>query len=108
VLLLDEPTRGLDAGAKEALARHLDELAAGGVAVVVATHDVELAARVARRMVVLEGGRVRADGPTGEVMARLPAFASEMARLFGAGVAGDLLTVDDVLARLGAAPRGPR
>jgi energy-coupling factor transport system ATP-binding protein len=108
VLLLDEPTRGLDAGAKEALARHLDELAAGGVAVVVATHDVELAARVAGRMVVLDGGWVAADGPTGEVMTRFPAFASEMARLFGAGVAGDLLTVDDVLARLGAAPRGPR
>jgi energy-coupling factor transport system ATP-binding protein len=57
-LLLDEPTRGLDAASRAALAEILDELAAGGVAVLVATHDLELAARFARRSLLLERGRL--------------------------------------------------
>ena len=63
LVLLDEPTRGLDYGAKERLAQHLRDLAARGHSVVVATHDVELVAEVADRVVVLADGEVITDGP---------------------------------------------
>ncbi|NEE26217.1 AAA family ATPase, partial [Streptomyces sp. SID7982] len=53
VLLLDEPTRGLDYRAKTQLIAMVDELAAEGRSVVVSTHDVEFAARAADRVVVL-------------------------------------------------------
>ncbi|MGL5818629.1 MAG: ABC transporter ATP-binding protein, partial [Phycicoccus sp.] len=67
VLLLDEPTRGLDPGAKAALAVVLRGIAARGRAVAVSSHDVEFVAEVADRVVVLAGGEVVADGPTAEV-----------------------------------------
>jgi energy-coupling factor transport system ATP-binding protein len=94
VLLLDEPTRGLDAGAKGSLLEILLELSAGGVALVVATHDVELAARFARRAVLLDGGRVAADGPARQVLTAHPRFAPQLGRLLGDP---RFLTVSDVL-----------
>ena len=94
VLLLDEPTRGLDAGAKQSLLEILLELSAGGVALVVATHDVELAARFARRAVLLDGGRVAADGPARQVLTAHPRFAPQLGRLLGDP---RFLTVSDVL-----------
>jgi energy-coupling factor transport system ATP-binding protein len=96
-LLLDEPTRGLDAPAKAALARLLRELAAGGAAVVVATHDAELVADCASRAVLIDTGRVTADGPPAEVLPGTP-FEPEISRLFGMP---GVLTVDDALAALG-------
>ncbi len=62
VLLLDEPTRGMDALSRTALERAVQEHAAEGGAVVLATHDVELAARCASRVVVLGDGDVIAEG----------------------------------------------
>src|SRR5690606_41548544 len=60
---LDEPTRGLDYGAKQRLGHALRDLAAGGTTVLLATHDVELAAEVADRVVILADGEVVTDGP---------------------------------------------
>jgi energy-coupling factor transport system ATP-binding protein len=81
VLLLDEPTRGLDYAAKARLTTILAERAAAGCAVVVATHDVELAAEVATRVVVLAEGEVVADGPARQVLADSPAFAPQVAKV---------------------------
>ncbi len=81
LLLLDEPTRGLDYRAKERLVLVLRELAASGSTVVLATHDVELAAEVAERVVVLADGEVVADGPVHEVLAGSPAFAPQVAKI---------------------------
>ncbi|MCL6537663.1 MAG: ATP-binding cassette domain-containing protein [Acidothermus sp.] len=81
LLLLDEPTRGLDYAAKERLAAILRARAEAGRAVVLATHDVELAAEVATRTVVLADGEVVADGPTAEVVTATPAFAPQVARI---------------------------
>jgi len=69
VLLLDEPTRGMDAWARSALERALAEHAAAGGAAVLATHDVELAARCATRAVVLGSGEVVASGSARSVLA---------------------------------------
>jgi len=81
VVLLDEPTRGLDYQAKAGLAAALDLLAAQGRAVVVATHDVEFAATVADRVVVMAEGTVVADGPAPVVLTASPAFAPQVAKI---------------------------
>ena len=95
LLLLDEPTRGLDTLQKADLAVLLRGLARDGAAVLLTTHDVELAAMVADRVVVLDEGRVVHDGPTAAVMRVAPAFASQIAHLWPDT---GWLTVDDVLA----------
>ncbi|MEV5685886.1 ATP-binding cassette domain-containing protein [Streptomyces sp. NPDC052164] len=81
VLLLDEPTRGLDYRAKSELIRIVDELAAEGRAVVISTHDVEFVARAADRVVVMAEGDVVADGPTTEVIVASPVFAPQTAKI---------------------------
>ncbi|MDX3736980.1 MULTISPECIES: ABC transporter ATP-binding protein [Streptomyces] len=81
LLLLDEPTRGLDYAAKARLVGVLRGLAAEGHAIVLATHDVELAAELAHRVVILADGEVVADGPTGQVVVSSPAFAPQTAKI---------------------------
>ena len=87
LVCLDEPTRGMDAARKQALRDWLGEVAASGSAVVVATHDVEFAARFADRVVLLGEGEVLADGPPAQVLAGGWYFATEVARILdGAAV----------------------
>jgi energy-coupling factor transporter ATP-binding protein EcfA2 len=81
VLLLDEPTRGLDYPGKAALRAVLRDLAAEGRAVVVSTHDVEFVAATADRVVVMAEGEVIADGRTAEVVVASPAFAPQVAKI---------------------------
>ncbi|MGW2301675.1 ABC transporter ATP-binding protein [Streptomyces sp. NPDC001809] len=81
LLLLDEPTRGLDYAAKARLVTHLRALAADGHAIVLATHDVELAAELAHRVVIIADGEVVADGPTAEVVVSSPAFSPQVAKI---------------------------
>lgn len=81
LLLLDEPTRGLDYAAKARLVTILRELAAEGHAIVLATHDVELAAELAHRVVILAEGEVVADGPAAEVVVASPSFAPQVTKI---------------------------
>jgi energy-coupling factor transport system ATP-binding protein len=81
VVLLDEPTRGLDYNAKRSLIRIVHELATDGRAVVISTHDVEFVAGAADRVVVLADGDVVADGPTADVVVASPAFAPQVAKI---------------------------
>lgn len=90
VLLLDEPTRGMDASSRAALERAVAGIAAAGGAVVLATHDVELAARCATRAVVLGDGDVVADGSSRAVLAG-SLFAPQVLR-----VVPPFLTVEEV------------
>jgi energy-coupling factor transport system ATP-binding protein len=97
LLLLDEPTRGLDYRAKERLGMLLQTFAEAGAAVVLATHDVELAAEIASTTVVLADGEIVSEGPTAEVVTASPAFAPQVAKvlaplpwLTAAGVADSL------------------
>jgi energy-coupling factor transport system ATP-binding protein len=96
VLLLDEPTRGLDYAAKHALAVTLRSMAADGRAVLIATHDVEFVAQVADHVVVLAEGEVVSSGPVRRVVAESPAFAPQVTKVLGA----PWLRVDEVVARL--------
>jgi cobalt/nickel transport system ATP-binding protein len=68
LLLCDEPTAGLDHLARARLRSVLDAVAAGGAAVVMATHDVDFVLEWSDRAVVLHEGAVVADGPTAEVL----------------------------------------
>jgi len=85
LLLLDEPTRGLDPDSKDRLVRFLRAHAADGGAAIVATHDVELAAAVATRVVMLAAGEVIADGAPAAVLGDSHVFAPQMTRVFGPG-----------------------
>ena len=78
---LDEPTRGLDYPAKQRLVETLRGLAAGGHGIVIATHDVELAAELADRIVVLADGEVVADGDATDVVVSSPIFAPQVSKV---------------------------
>ncbi len=82
LLLLDEPTRGLDYAAKAQLAAMLADLAADGRAVVVSSHDVEFVAAATQRLVVMADGDIIADGATREVCTSSPTFAPQVAKVF--------------------------
>jgi energy-coupling factor transport system ATP-binding protein len=93
VLLLDEPTRGLDYNAKAELRHIIDRLALSGVAVVVSTHDVEFAAAVSRRTLLMADGEIIADGDTAGLLTSSPAYAPQMSKVFAPI---PVLTPDDV------------
>ncbi|MDN5778547.1 MAG: ATP-binding cassette domain-containing protein [Humibacillus sp.] len=97
VLLLDEPTRGLDYGAKQRLGATLAGLAARGTTVLLATHDVELCAEVADRVVILADGEIVSDGPAREVLSSSPAFAPQVTKVL---LPQTWLTVAEVAAAL--------
>ncbi len=99
VLLLDEPTRGLDYSAKAELRRMIGELAADGRAVLISTHDVEFAAATSRRTLLMADGELIADGSTAEVLTSSPAYAPQMAKVFAPL---QILTPDEVAAGLPA------
>ncbi len=98
VLLLDEPTRGLDYAAKARLRAILAELAEDGHAVVVATHDVEFVAHAADRVVVLAEGVVVASATTEHALAASPVFAPQVAKVMAPQ---EWLTVEQVACALG-------
>jgi energy-coupling factor transport system ATP-binding protein len=81
VILLDEPTRGLDYHAKRSLVGVIDDLSARGHAVVIATHDVEFVATAADRVIVMGDGDLVADGPTHDVVVASPSFAPQVAKI---------------------------
>lgn len=103
VLLLDEPTRGMDAVCKRALVATLRQLRADGVAILLATHDVELVAEVATRVALLGDGRIVADGGPRTVLSGSLTFTTAINKLYGDG----FLTPGDVLVGLGL-PEGSR
>jgi energy-coupling factor transport system ATP-binding protein len=91
VWLLDEPTRGADGVAKAWLAAHVRNHAARGGAAIVATHDIESAARYATRVIALDGGRIVHDLPAARAFAADGPFPTQVARLLAGAV-----TVEDI------------
>ncbi|MDO5503404.1 MAG: ATP-binding cassette domain-containing protein [Actinomycetia bacterium] len=107
VVMLDEPTRGLDYAAKAALISALREMARptradggrAGQCIIVSTHDVEFAAQVADRVLVMAEGEIVADGPPREILVSSPAFAPQVSKILAPA---PLLTVADVRTALAA------
>jgi energy-coupling factor transport system ATP-binding protein len=83
ILLLDEPTRGLDYEAKRQLARIIGELRQAGKAIAVATHDVEFAAQIATDVLVLDGGRVSQTGKPEQIFGFDGPLPSEVSKALG-------------------------
>jgi energy-coupling factor transport system ATP-binding protein len=100
VLILDEPTRGLDYQAKKELTKVLIDFArATNKCVVLATHDVELVAELATRVMFLADGDIVADGSTLEVLLSSPAFAPQVSKVMSPQ---PWLKISDVLAAIQA------
>ena len=98
LLLLDEPTRGMDRGRKGELAELGRHLAGRGAAVMIATHDVEFAAGFADRVILLARGEVAADGSAAELLSGGWYFSSEVARILD----GAAITVEQGISALRA------
>lgn len=102
VMLLDEPTRGLDYAAKDVLADLIGGLTRDGLSVVVATHDVEFVATIADRVVLMADGDIVVDSSAVEALAGSPAFSTQVAKVLGP----PWLTVNDVVQALTTEPCG--
>ncbi len=102
VILLDEPTRGLDYTGKRALVGILDSLAAEGRVVAISTHDVEFVAAAADLVIVMADGDVVAGGRTVDVVGASPAFAPQVAKILSPLA---YLTIDQVKVAVGVAAR---
>jgi energy-coupling factor transport system ATP-binding protein len=109
VVALDEPTRGMDRGAKAELAAALRSRADAGQAVIVATHDPEFAAAFAERALLMADGRIIADGPAQELLTGGWYFATETARILGGSAHGELPLLPEQGARAlrAASPEPP-
>lgn len=94
--LLDEPTRGMDAAAMSALRTLLAELRRRGCGICVATHDPDLAARIADRVVLVRDGGLEELGPPQQALAGPGPYSTQLGRLYPAGP----VTVEEVLSRL--------
>ncbi len=70
ILIVDEPTTGLDWQGGEAMMRLMRELHAGGRTIVIITHDMNIVAEFAERAVVMAGGRIVGDGTAAEVFSQ--------------------------------------
>ena len=81
VVLLDEPTRGLDYPGKVAFGRWLNSLADAGCSILVATHDVELVAVIGDRVIVLADGEVVTDADVRTALTSSPAFAPQVQKV---------------------------
>jgi energy-coupling factor transporter ATP-binding protein EcfA2 len=96
-LLLDEPTRGLDYVAKQTLLKLLRGWRDEGMAILLVTHDVELAAQAADQVILLEDGLVSAVGDPYEVLVASGTFSPQVARIYPHQ---GWLTVEDVIGAL--------
>jgi len=113
VIVMDEPTTGLDYAQQLHVMELLADLNRQGHTIVIVTHSLWLAARYARRIVVMHGGRIAADGPTRAVLGMgerllgwslVPTPALALAQESGCAA----ITVEELAYCLGSEPRrGP-
>ena len=101
VLILDEPTRGMEYSLKNVLMEFLKEYRDRGNTIILVTHDVETVAEHADRVVLLSEGRVVVDGDRRQVLSKALLFSPQINRLVQAfekyDVPGDILTADEAL-----------
>ena len=101
MIVLDEPTRGMEYGLKVQLMDFLDDYRNGGGTVILVTQDVETVAEYGDRVILLSEGRIVVDGTKREVLSRALLLSPQVNRLAqslrGNGVCGDILTVAEML-----------
>lgn len=96
LLLLDEPTRGMDCGLKAELGKYLTDFCKRQLSVVLVTHDVEFAAEYAKRVVIMYDGRIVCDGPGRQVLGQSLFYSTQMSRMCR-GYIPDILTVEEAV-----------
>jgi len=99
LLLLDEPTRGLDYHLKAGLGIFLAERAAAGASVVLTTHDVEFAAEYAPRVVMMFAGRIVSDGTRHEILGQSVFYSTQIGKLCR-GLCDGILTFDEAVEKI--------
>ncbi len=104
IIILDEPTRGMDYALKQELTGFLTDYCKSGNTVVMVTHDVETVAECADRVILLSEGRVVVDGSRREVLSKALLFSPQVNRLAqalsGYGVSDTTLTVDEMMSQI--------
>lgn len=88
LVVMDEPTRGLDYHNKRLILDYLGECGDGGSTLFVVTHDVEFASALADRVAIIGDGRMVTDGPAAEVLSDSLFFSPQVNRLLGDGYSG--------------------
>ncbi|MCK4332972.1 MAG: energy-coupling factor ABC transporter ATP-binding protein [Thermoplasmatales archaeon] len=101
ILILDEPTRGLDYELKKSLVQYLVEYKRGGGTILLITHDIELIAEFGERVILMSEGKIVADGNKHQVLANSLHFSPQINRLIQPftkyGISSDTLTVDEIM-----------
>jgi len=101
ILVLDEPTRGIEERLKIELMEFLSNYRKEGNTVILVTHDIELIARFGERIVLMSEGRIVVDGDKHEVMSRALMYSPQINRRVQSfeskGVPWNLLTVDEIM-----------
>ncbi len=100
LLVLDEPTRGLDYRLKAGLGSFLAGRAAAGAGVVLVTHDVEFAAEYASRVVMMFAGRIVSEGTRHETLGQSVFYSTQIGKLCR-GLCDGILTFDEAVERIG-------
>lgn len=106
ILLLDEPTKGLDAEFKRVFAQILDVLLTRGVTILMVSHDIEFCAAYAHRCALMFDGAVVTDGAPRSFFSG-NSFYTTAANRMGRGVVPGAVTADDLIAVCGGTPPPP-
>ncbi len=106
ILLLDEPTKGMDPAVKAEFVRMLKELKTEGVTILVVTHDVDFCGEAADRCGMLFDGVVLSEG-TPAAFFREKRFYTTSAGRISRGFLEDVVTYEDLLERLGLSEQDP-
>ncbi|MDD4767346.1 MAG: energy-coupling factor transporter ATPase [Desulfotomaculaceae bacterium] len=99
LIILDEPTRGVDFRLKAELGRFLQQEAEKGRTVIVVTHDVEFAAEYAARVVMMFSGRVVSDGPKHDVLGKSVFYSPQLGKMCR-GICNGVLTFSEARDRI--------
>lgn len=99
LLLLDEPTKGIDAYAKNGLGEILKSLKSGGVTVIIVTHDVEFAAEVSDRVALFFDGEVLSPATPQKFFGSNYFYTTAPSRI-SRDIFTDTVTVSDLLKKL--------
>ncbi len=105
ILLLDEPTKGLDAHYKESFGEILEALKLAGKTVVIVSHDVEFCAKYADRCALMFDGQIVSEGIPSQFFAN-KSFYTTAANRMSRGIIDGVVLAEDILERFGKLPTG--
>jgi energy-coupling factor transporter ATP-binding protein EcfA2 len=101
IVILDEPTRGMDYQLKQELVSILNNLRLQGTSIIMITHDIEMVAECADRVILLSEGEIVVDDNKRDVLSRALIFSPQINRLAQSlnhlGIAGNTLTVEEFM-----------